>query len=149
MPILDPSRMWRDLGEGHRAKAPRSLTEALRRGLLRPLVALTMGMVAFGLTQVMLHVSTGGGTLAVGGAAQAQEPVQETFAVETTNPDAAVDQITTLFLDHECARARGDAGDGTRALVTLPGDAPMVVSASVGDAVLSGDRTGVHHAFCP
>lgn len=149
MSILDPSRTWQDLREGQRAKAPRSLAEALRRGLLRPLVALTMGMVAFGLTQVLLHVTTGGGTLAVGGVTQAQGPVQETFAVETTTTDDVLDQITTLFTDHGCARSRADAGAATRALVTLPGDSPMVVAASVGEAIRSGERAGVHHAFCP
>lgn len=149
MSILDPSRTWSSLGEEHRAKAPRTLPAALRRGLLRPLIAMTMAMVAFGLTQVLLHVSTGGGTLAVGGVSRAQEPVQETFTVEVPGPHDAVDQITALFVDHGCARTRAGAGDGTRALVTLPGDSPMIVAASVGDAVLTGDRAGVHHAFCP
>ena len=147
MPILDPPRTWSDLAEGHRAKAPRTLAAALRRGVLRPLVGLAMAIVAFGLTQGLLHVTTGGGTLAVGGSTQ--QPAQGTFAVETTSPHDVIDQVATLFVDHECARSREDAGPGTRALVSLPGEAPMVVAASVGDAVLSGSRAGVHHAFCP
>lgn len=145
MSILASSRTWSSLGEEHRARAPRTLQAALRRGVLRPLVAITMAMVAFGLTQVLLHVSTGGGTLAVGGVSRAQE----TFTVEVPGPHDALDQITALFVDHGCARTRAGAGDATRALVTLPGDSPMIVAAPVGDAVLAGDRAGVHHAFCP